>query len=133
MTSPSVAETDSAPQRGLLVSVGMAQQSIADISADLQNKGYSNVTVGDDRRADSATIGYRHPLNDHWSIDSQYLDQGKVQPTIQATPPTGKTNAQAAQEIAELHPDRGQGFSVVAVHHHPVRATAHKLATKQGS
>lgn len=120
IATPCMADADTAPQRSLLVSVGVAQQSTGTISTDLQNKGYSNVTLNDDKQANSVAIGYRHPLNDHWSIDSLYLDQGKVKPQIQAALPAGKTNAQAAQEIADLHPDRGQGFSVVALHHHPL-------------
>jgi hypothetical protein len=117
-----MADMDSAHQRRLLMSVGVAQHSTKTINTDLLNKGYSNITLHDDKKTNSIAVGYRHPLNDHWSIDSLYLDQGKVKPQLRATLPAGKTNAQAAQEIAELHPDRGQGFSVVALHHHPLGA-----------
>ncbi|MBU0655485.1 MAG: hypothetical protein KJ914_10185 [Gammaproteobacteria bacterium] len=120
VATPAMADMDNAPQRSLLVSVGVAQQSIGTINSDLLGKGYSNITLNDDKQTNSIAVGYRHPLDDHWSIDTHYLDQDKAKPQLQATLPTGKTNAQAAQEIAELHPDRGQGLSVVALHHHPL-------------
>jgi len=104
-------------QRSLLLSIGQNEQAITEAISDLSNNGYSNITANDDKYATSWSIGYRQPVNKHWSVDLSYLDQGETNPTLQTTAPAGTSDAQAAQDIAESLPKRGQGVSVTGVYH----------------
>lgn len=108
------------PQGTVLLSVGTAQQSASNLKDDLQAQGYSNVQLQDDKRATSWALGYRQPMNERWSVEAQYLDQGKAKPDLTATLPAGKTDAQAAQDIAKARSERGQGLSVTALYQQPL-------------
>lgn len=111
--------TKAAPnQRAILFSLGQTQQAGGDSVAELTAKGYTAINYQADKTATSGSIGYRHPLANNWSADVQYLNQGEAKPHLSATLPIGKSNAQAAQELAESLPKRGQGISVVAMYHH---------------
>lgn len=105
-------------QRAVLFSFGQTQQSAGDSVTELTGKGYTAVNYQPDKEAISGSIGYRHPLPNNWSADVQYLNQGEAKPTLTATLPAGKSNTQAAQDMAESLPKRGQGVSVSALHHH---------------
>lgn len=118
------------PQRSLLISAGQASQASGAMQSQLQGQGYTNVTVTDDKKANAWSLGYRHPVNNRWSADIQYLQQGKATPQLQATLPLGKTQAQAAQDVAQAMPKRGQGISAVALYHHPVSTS--KLSLQAG-
>lgn len=110
---------DEAPnQRAALFSLGQTQQAAGDSVAELTGKGYTAITYQADKATTAGSIGYRHPLTNHWSADVQYLNQGEAKPTLTATLPAGKSNAQAAQDMAESLPKRGQGISLTATHHH---------------
>ncbi|MBJ6608780.1 MAG: hypothetical protein JG718_00295 [Candidatus Thiothrix moscowensis] len=104
--------------RAVLFSLGQTQQAAGDSVAELTAKGYTAINYQADKTATSGSIGYRHPLANHWSVDTQYLNQGEAKPNLTATLPAGKSNAQAAQDMAESLPKRGQGISVAALHHH---------------
>lgn len=108
------------PQRAVLLSVGQASQSNGSLSQTLQGLGYTSISIGDDKKAKSWSLGYRHPISRHFSADIQYLQQGKTNPNVQTTLPLGKTSDQAAQETAESIPKRGQGLSAIAVYHYPL-------------
>jgi hypothetical protein len=108
------------PQGEVLLSVGTAQQSASHLKDDLQTQGYSSVQLQDDKRATSWALGYRQPLNERWCVEAQYLDQGKSKPSLAATFPAGKTDAQAAQDIAQARPERGQGLTVAGVYQQPL-------------
>ena len=118
------------PQRSVLISGGQASQSSGDLQSQLQGMGYTNVTVTYDKKANAWSLGFRHPINTHWSTDIQYLQQGKATPQLQATLPLGKTQAQAAQDAAEAMPKRGQGISAVALYHYPLNTR--KLTLQAG-
>ena len=105
-------------QRAVLFSLGQTQQAAGDSVAQLTAKGYTAINYQPDKTATSGSIGYRHPLANNWSADLQYHDQGEAKPTLTATLPLGKSNAQAAQDMAESLPKRGNGISVAGLHHH---------------
>lgn len=109
-------------QRSLLLNVGQNKQAINDAVSSLSDKGYSSITTGNDKYATSWSIGYRQPVTKRWSVDLAYLDQGETNPTLQATAPAGTSDAQAAQDIAEALPKRGQGINVTGVYHHTLWA-----------
>lgn len=110
----------SSPQRSLIVSVGQTHQTGMNFRTPMQNLGYTNVRIADDNNANSVALGYRQPINTNWSVDFQYLNQGETNPQLQAIVPLGKTNAQAAQEIAQLMPKRGEGVDTTVLYHHPL-------------
>lgn len=107
-------------QRGLLISVGQATQSIGNMQSELQGKGYSNLNIMSDEKATTWSLGYRHAISRRWSADIQYLQQGKVSPKLDATLPLGKTTQQAAQDATDAMPERGQGISAVGLYHLPL-------------
>lgn len=118
LAMPTHADETTAPnQRAVLFSLGQTQQAAGDGVSELTGKGYTAINYQADKIATSGSIGYRHPLPNNWSADVQYLDQGETKPTLTAILPAGKSNAQAAQDMAESLPKRGQGVSVVALHH----------------
>lgn len=116
-------------QRGLLISVGQASQSVGDMQSELQLKGYTNLSVESDEKEVAWSLGYRHAITHHWSADIQYLQQGKVEPVVEATLPLGKTTQQAAEDATESMPERGQGLSAVALYHYPL---SHRLTLQAG-
>ena len=107
-------------QGSVLLSVGTAQQSASKVTDTLQAQGYSNVQLQDDKRATSWSLGYRQAITDRWSVEAQYLDQGKSKSNLATTLPAGKTDVQAAQDIAKAQPTRGQGLSVTALYQQPL-------------
>lgn len=115
----SLAETTPV-QRSVLFSAAQTHQDAGNPTGRLESLGYTGVTHTEDKRTASGSIGYRHPLSDHWSFDVQYLDQGETNPSLQVTLPAGKTDAQAAQDLAESLSERGQGVSAVGVYHKPL-------------
>lgn len=117
------------PQRALLLSVGQASQSAGQLRQSLQSLSYTGVSVNDDERASSWSLGYRQPVSNRFSVDIQYQQQGNTEPSVQATLPSGKSNAQAAKDIAKAMPARGQGISAIGLYHHPV---GHKLVLQAG-
>lgn len=129
LTMSAHAGVSSEPSRSLLLSVGQASQSAGAISQTLQGLGYTGISVSDDKKATGWSIGYRHPISHRFSADIQYLQQGKTNPSVQATLPLGKTNDQAAKETAESMPKRGQGLSVLGVYHQPL---GNKLTLQAG-
>lgn len=107
-------------QRAVLVSAGSSVQSGDSTVNRLTGLGYTGTVYGKDEQADSVSLGYRHPLKAKWSLDTQYLVQGKSNPILQVTPLAGKTDAQTAQDVAESLPERGNGVSVAGIYHHPL-------------
>ncbi|MCK5727085.1 MAG: outer membrane beta-barrel protein [Thiotrichaceae bacterium] len=103
-----------------LLHLGQAEQTSGHIEGDLNTLGFTGINIQEDKQATSWSVGYRHPFNSHWSLDSEYLDQGATHPNVQATLPLGKTNAQAAQDIAKALPKRGRGLSFTGVRHFSV-------------
>lgn len=128
-TAPSTPEL----QRSLLLSVGQSRQSSGDIAGQLQNLGYTAISVNNDRQASSWSLGYRHPVNLVWSLDMEYQEQGKTNPQTQATLPFGRTEAQAAKDAAEALPKRGKGLSILGVYHYPLMANGLTLQTGIGA
>lgn len=116
-------------QRAALISVGQASQPIGDLNGKLEALAYTNVSVNDEKKVMAWSLGYRHPLGKNWSADVQYLQQGKTEPTIQANPPLGKTDALAAKDAAEALPERGQGLSAIALYH---RSITNNLSLQAG-
>ncbi len=106
--------------RGILLSVGQASQSAGDLGQKLQTLGYGDLSVSSDKKAVAWSLGYRHPISDRFSADIQYLQQGKTEPKVEASLPSGKTSAEASKDTAEAMPKRGQGISAIAQYHHPV-------------
>lgn len=106
--------------RGILLSVGQASQSAGDLGQKLQTLGYGDLSVSDDKKAVAWSLGYRHPISDRFSADIQYLQQGKTEPKVEASLPSGKTSAEASKDTAEAMPKRGQGISAIALYHHPI-------------
>lgn len=115
--------------RSLLISVGQSSQSASEMSQSLKNLNYTSISVNEDKRASSWSLGYRHPLSQRFSADIQYLQQGDAAPGVVATLPVGKTNIQAAKDTADAMPKRGQGVSMVGVYHHPL---THNLTLQTG-
>lgn len=109
-------------QRGVLVSVGQAHLSNSQLSEFLENLGYSDLSIEGGKNASAWSVGYRHPVSNHWSADIQYSQQGKTIPTVQATLPSGKTTYQAAKDVVNGMPRRGQGVSALALYHHPLNS-----------
>lgn len=117
-------------KRGGLISIGQASQSSSELVNSLKTLGYTAVTMDDEKHDSAWSFGYRQPFRKHWSVDIQYLQQGKTAPTIHADMPAGKDHAQAAQDAVEAMSERGQGVSVVALYHRPVGS--YQLALQGG-
>lgn len=108
-------------ERGILSGIAKTYQKAETSSVvSLTNLGYTSVSMDNDDQTVSGSIGYRHSLTKHWSLDLNYLDYGKIRPQVKATLPIGKTNAQAARDIAQSLPVRGRGISAVGLYHHPL-------------
>ena len=58
-------------------------------------------------------MGYRQSLRARFSVDIQYLQQGKTETAVQAMLPPSKTSAQVAKDTAEAMLKRGQGLSAL--------------------
>lgn len=116
-------------QRGLLISVGQASQSMDNLQNELSAKSYTNLSTESDEKEVAWSLGYRHAITQSWSADIQYLQQGKVEPVVEAILPLGKTTQQAAEDATAAMPERGQGLSAVALYHHPL---SHRLTLQAG-
>ena len=117
------------PRNGLLLSLGQTNQSSNEIHTGLEALGYSGINVVDDTSRRTWSLGYRYLMRQQWSLDMQYLQQGKTQPTVALTLVPGKNNVQAAQDTTQSMPQRGQGISAITLYHYPLTK---KLALQMG-
>ena len=67
------------------------------------------------------SLGYRHALRPHWSVNAQYLQQSGGSTPLGVTVTAG-TEAQAAADIAKRLPKLAQGISLVGLYHRPISA-----------
>lgn len=107
-------------KRSILFSVGKAKPSVSDVSNTLAGIGYDNTSVDDAGNSNTYAIGFRQPIGRHWTIDATYVDQGDVSASIEATPVSGNTSAQTAEDAALSMPIYGSGISYIALRHIPV-------------
>jgi len=100
------------PNRSLSLSVGYLYQD-DDKSIDaLSDAGYSGISLNNDDKNIAVKLAYHYPIGGQWGGEIAYVDLGNIDFDPQITIPSGRSDAQAAQDIVDSLPLRGRGFTL---------------------
>ncbi len=92
--------------------------SESEVQSDFNKKGITNTTINDvEGRRLGFNLGIGYELTDNWALEVAYLDLGQVDIKF--------TSNQSINNLDEVHPESGDGFTGSAIYKHFLDTDTH--------